>query len=152
MLLILCAIVFLWFRLIDHLRVEWSVNPQYGFGWAVPFLCLYLIWEKLKTETLKAESRAEDKGQKAEGEGQRTNGPLSSLLYLLLALCALAYAPTRLIQEANPEWRLVSWALALEVIGMTLLLLRVSRITCHVSRFTFPVCFFLVAVPWVLLR
>ena len=25
--------------------------------------------------------------------------------------------PTRLIQEANPEWRLVSWALALEAIA-----------------------------------
>jgi exosortase len=60
--------------------------------------------------------------------------------------------PTRLIQEANPEWRLVSWALALEVVAITLLLLRIidygPQTTYHASRFTFPILFFLVAVPW----
>src|SRR5262245_54304580 len=35
---------FVWFTLINHLRIEWAVNPQYGYGWAVPFLSLYLIW------------------------------------------------------------------------------------------------------------
>jgi len=67
-------------------------------------------------------------------------------------LLCLLYLPTRLIQEANPEWRLVSWALALEVVGLTLLLLRTmdrgSDVTIHSSRFTFPLLFFLVAVPW----
>jgi exosortase len=67
-----------------------------------------------------------------------------------LALCAALYAPTRLVEEANPDWRLVSWALAIEVVGITLWL---ARFTIHDSRFTihdfvFPVCFFLVAVPW----
>ena len=45
----LCALplAFLWFVLIDHLRMEWTVNPQYTYGWAVPFLCLYLLYERL---------------------------------------------------------------------------------------------------------
>ena len=46
-----------------------------------------------------------------------------SLLFLLGCL-AVAWLPTRLIQEANPESRLISWALALEVVGLTLLVLR----------------------------
>jgi hypothetical protein len=94
---------FLWFALINHLRVEWMLNPQYGYGWAVPFLCLYLIWQKIQQPEIK-------------GQGTETRN-----LFFIFALPALLYAPTRLIEEANPEWRLVSWALALEVVGLTLL-------------------------------
>ena len=35
---------YLWFVLINHLRIKWEVNPQYSYGWAVPFLCAYLIY------------------------------------------------------------------------------------------------------------
>ena len=65
-------------------------------------------------------------------------------------LLALLYAPTRLIQEANPGWRLVSWALALEVVGLTLITLRLATgiLRRPFAAFVFPVCFFLVAVPW----
>ena len=35
-------LAWLWFRLIGQLRIGWSMNPQYAYGWAVPFLCLYL--------------------------------------------------------------------------------------------------------------
>ena len=35
----------LWAVLLNHLRVEWTLNPQYGYGWAVPFLCAYLLWK-----------------------------------------------------------------------------------------------------------
>jgi hypothetical protein len=45
----LCALplAWLWFVLINDLRVEWTVNPQYSYGWAVPFLCAFLLWQKL---------------------------------------------------------------------------------------------------------
>ena len=182
-------LAWLWFRLIDHLRLEWAVNPQYAYGWAVPFLCLYLLGRKadmLKPETLR----------------RRAPFSFAALQRFSVSLLAFLYLPTRLIQEANPEWRLVSWALALEVIGITLLMLKSTedgggkaetlkaemlksepfqspapfsilpttqspapfsvsafqrfsillaggaRFTFHVSRFTFPICFFLVTVPW----
>ena len=38
--------VYLWWMLIDQLRIEWTVNPQYAYGWAVPFLCVYLAWRR----------------------------------------------------------------------------------------------------------
>ena len=81
----------------------------------------------------------------------------------LLAFCALLYVPTRLLHEANPIWRLTSLLWTLEVIGITLLMLSLvlaaynaPRTTHHtsgisafsISAFVFPVCFFLVAVPW----
>src|ERR1700682_4436779 len=34
----------LWFEVINQLKSEWSLNPQYAYGWSVPFLALYLIW------------------------------------------------------------------------------------------------------------
>jgi len=152
--LYLLPLGWLWFRLIDHLRVGWSVYPQYAYGWAVPCLCLYLLWRN-------AETRKCGNADMLESRYAPIPTPFSFSAFQLFSfflLCFL-YLPTRLIQEANPEWHLVSWALALEVVAITLLLLRtidygsrithhVSRITYHVSRFTFPICFFLVAVPW----
>ena len=142
----LCAmpLAWLWFVLINDLRVEWTVNPQYSYGWAVPFLCVFLLWQRIQ----KTESRQ----QKVETDFSFRLPKFHLSDFQLFSFCALAllYAPTRLVEEANPGWRLVSWALALEVIGLTLCL---ARFTIHDSRFTirdfvFPVCFFLVAVPW----
>jgi len=175
----LYALAWLWFTLINHLRVEWSVNPQYSYGWAVPFLCAYLLWRRVAQASqpagdggIPAAADTLSPGRKARGQWSVISGPV---VLWFLAFLALLYAPTRLIQEANPEWRLVSWALALEVIGLTLLLIRLALgagrealgaspssqdSTMHhslppfqlsafsISDFVFPICFFLVAVPW----
>ncbi len=34
----------LWLWLFAHLQIEWSLNPQYNYGWAVPFLALLMFW------------------------------------------------------------------------------------------------------------
>ena len=126
-------LVWVWFRLIDHLRVEWSLNPQYGYGYAVPFLSAFMIYRALKSAPSQIPIPA--------------FCCRKSWLLIPLALC---WFPTRLIQEANPEWRLVSWALAIEAIGITLLLAaRARSIDSPLPRLLlFPLLFFLVAVPW----
>src|SRR5438045_5530767 len=86
---------FLWFTLINHLRVEWSVNPQYGYGWAVPVLCAYLIWRRTKEVGVRIE---------ASTLGSPSSDLPSPISYFLMLCLALAWLPTRLIQEANPEW------------------------------------------------
>jgi exosortase len=132
-------LAFLWFALFNHLRVEWTLNPQYGYGWVVPFLCANLIWRKVEGENWKSEIgnwMSQDKFQHFR---------ISAFSFLLLALF---YAPTRLIEEANPDWRLVSWALAVEVVGLTLLEIYFVLGAQWLKRLAFPVCFFLVAVPW----
>src|SRR6267154_4263890 len=112
---------FLWFTLLNHLRVEWTVNPQYGYGWAVPFLCLYLLWRRLKSPISHLPSS--------------TSHLPPPIFYLLLCALAFLYAPTRLTQEANPDWRLISWALAIEVVGLTFLLAQTqSTIYQHVTH------------------
>jgi exosortase len=124
-------LAFGWFKLIDHLRLEWSVNAQYAYGWAVPCLCALLAWRA----------------------AQRTSEPATShhrdWPWLTLAgLSALLWLPARLIGEANPDWRFVSWAMAGAVVGLTLAVLRLGLGSHAVRRFAFPVLFILIAVPW----
>ncbi len=143
---------FLWFVLINHLRAAWANDPQYSYGWAVPFLCLYLAWERLqKSET--GSQKQETGRQRLEGEGWRALFSISNFQFLLLFGCAFLYAPIRLVQAANPEWSLVSWGLALVVIGLTLWFLHfngstLQRFNVSFRSLIFPIGFFLVAVPW----
>ena len=154
----LLPLAWLWLVLINDLRVEWTVNPQYSYGWAVPFLCAFLVWQRIQ----------KNRKQKAESRNTGPSFQLSKFQLFALALCALLYTPTRLIEEANPGWRLVSWALAIEVAGLTLLAVYFAATVrsaergvrsvppsslsafqhFSISDFVFPVCFFFVAVPW----
>jgi exosortase len=121
---------FIWAVLINHLRIEWALNPQYGYGWAVPFLCAFLIWKKIQNAGVLNQTFT-------------FRQPLSLLFFFVLL-----YAPTRLVEEANPEWRLVSWALAMEVVGVTLLLIYIVFGEQWLKRLAVPIVYFLVAVPW----
>ena len=35
-----------WLEVVSRLRFEWSVNPQYGYGWAVPILAAYIFYRR----------------------------------------------------------------------------------------------------------
>src|SRR5439155_18005641 len=99
----LCMLGFLWFTLINHVRVEWTVNPQYGYGWAVPFLCAFLIWKRTsdirdrrKRNRLAATGQKDDvvSGQKSEGGdvgrsemGKTSNFQLPTPFFHLLFIC-----------------------------------------------------------------
>src|ERR1039458_8930953 len=43
----LCVVGCYWAVLIYYLGAQWSVYEQYNYGWAVPFLCLYLLDRKV---------------------------------------------------------------------------------------------------------
>ena len=148
----------------------------------MPFLCLYLIWrrkqksEGAKAEILKSETLTSS-GPGAGGQAEkRTSGnaeiqvPASFSAFQLFSVCLLCllYAATRWLHEANPVWRLTSLLWTLEVIGLTLLFMRLvlgapparfdlatrpfrapfQLSAFSFSDFVFPICFFLVAVPW----
>ena len=81
----ICVIGCYWVVLIYYLGAQWSVYEQYGYGWAVPFLCAYLLWGKTESRKQKAESRGgksetlKSLGQKAEISGQLSvvSGPVT---------------------------------------------------------------------------
>jgi exosortase len=124
------AIGALWAGLINQLRVDWSINPQYAYGWGVPFLAAYLFWKRW-------EDRPEPQPVPV-GAGQ-----LLCFSFLLLCL-----APIRLVQEANPDWRLVSWSYTIVAVGLTLQALAFAGGRPWARHFFIPVAFIILAVPW----
>ena len=163
--LALALVGYLALRALDQLRVEWTLNAQYAYGWAVPFLCAWLCWRR-GTEGRRQRAVVRDQKAKVRGQGSEVGGAggkmesgkqkaeisgsqlstLNSQLPIFILL--LAFLGTRLIAEANPDWRLVSWALALEAVAGALWFVHGRGGRAAVRQYAFPILFFLVAVPW----
>ncbi|MDQ6621936.1 MAG: exosortase/archaeosortase family protein [Verrucomicrobiota bacterium] len=121
---------FFWLEVISRLRFEWTVNPQYGYGWTVPFLAAYIFWRRW---------------QSAPEPARPATTLWPALLIIAAALCVI---PVRLIQEANPDWRILSWCLAFAAVAISFAGIYLAGGTRWLRHFAFPVLFFLVAVPW----
>lgn len=123
----------LWVVLIDHLSVEWTLEVQYHYGWAVPVLCVYLIWRRLAERWTCSQVRWDRRPNHAG---------------LIATGLVIAIGCIRLIQKPNPEWRILSLALAIASIALSLLVLRVALGAGEWKIYAFPIAFFLVSVPW----
>ena len=120
----------LWLWLFYHLDAEWTLDARYNYGWAVPFLALLIFYFRWQQRPV---------------PGDDVKRPLAAACsFTLLALLL----PIRVIEEANPDWRLLSWTLALVVVVFSLLFLARLGGREWISHFAFPVCLPLVAVPW----
>ena len=145
---------FLWFILINRLRVAWTLDPQYSYGWAMPFLCGYLAWQKIANHRLRTtDHRPLTSDLRPQTTVVRISAFRNFSFQLLFALLVFLYALVRLVQAANPVWTPVSWGLALVVIGLTLWFLHfneptLQRFNLSIRDLIFPIGFFLVAVPW----
>lgn len=129
---------YLWFRLINNLRVEWETNPQYSYGYIVPFLCIGLLFQRWQTAQPYREPAT---------ELRPIVHPRSAIL-VGFALLAFLYLPTRLIELAVPEWRPIQWSLGFITIGLTLTAIYFGAGWSWFRRYLFPLGFFLVAIPW----
>ena len=124
------VIALVWLEVISRLRFEWSINPQYGYGWAVPLLAAYIFWRRWQNAPAPETPRA------------------SALWGSLIIAGSLVLIPVRLVQEANPDWRLLSWAMALCAVAISAAGVYLAGGTRWLRHFAFPILFFLVAVPW----
>ncbi|MDD5262397.1 MAG: exosortase/archaeosortase family protein [Methylacidiphilales bacterium] len=118
----------LWLMLVKQLSADWTLNPQYSYGWLMPFLSGYLLW--LRWMSRPPPDRP---------------AQFPAWTGWIVAFCLL---PIRLLQEANPDWRLVSWALALVVLAITVWMIYLSGGRSWVRHFIFPFAFMLLSVPW----
>jgi exosortase len=126
--LVLLAVI--WLPVVYLLGAQWSVYPEYQYGWAVPLLCLYLAGQRFSSRPPVA------------APGWKKTG-----IFLLVA-AGLVYWVMRVLQEANPIWRLASYGLALAAVAMTLLTIYLTQGGSRTAHYLFPVAFLLVAVPW----
>ena len=126
----LAAFALVWLEVTWRLQLEWSVNPQYSYGYAVPLLAAYAFWRRWQT-------------------APAPSPPHGSVFWVsLIILAAALLVPIRLVQEANPDWRLLSWSMAgcgaiISAAGICL-----AGGFRWVRHFAFPILFFFVAVPW----
>jgi exosortase len=126
----LLALALCWLLVFNALRIDWATNPQYSYGWFVPFLALGLL-------RFRWSSRPDPK---PAARKRLLLASLGAVLSLLL--------PILLIEEANPEWRLAQWFHATQMVLATLLWLYYAGGRPWVRHFAFVVGFLLVAVPW----
>lgn len=128
----LAAMASAWLWTWLHLAIEWKLNPQYEFGFAVPLLAVMLFLSRFANI---AESPAPAPDEQRRGQ----------------ALCWLALLPLlagEFIRQADPFWRLSGWFLHA---GATLLTFGVilawgGRIWLRAS--CVPVLFLALTVPW----
>ncbi len=124
------AFLLLWLEIILQLQSEWSLNPQYGYGWTVPFLAAWLFYQRWICRPAPAAPRH------------------PGLTISLMLLAAAVLLPARLIAVANPDWRLISWTMSLAAVVISLCVLHLAGGAPWSRHFAFPVLFFLVATPW----
>ncbi|MES2695370.1 MAG: exosortase/archaeosortase family protein [Verrucomicrobiota bacterium] len=119
-----------WGLVFYHIHTEWVVNVVYSYGWAVPFLALYLGWERWNNRP-------------------RPDYPPAAWAVIAIAgLLVVAYLPVRVIQEANPDWVKINWSM----MGIAALLTALAAWSIgglrYVRHFAFPILFCYTALPW----
>ncbi len=145
---------YLWFHLVNNLRLEWTTNPQYAFGCLVPLLCLGLLIRRwLAVKDGEEKQTAETRKQKFTDHGlergkEKAESSKQKAVILSFALLAFLYLPTRLIEAATPEWRPIQWLLGIEAIGLTLCAIDLGKGRGWLRQLAFPILFFFVAIPW----
>jgi len=123
------ALLIPWLVLVRQLSLEWNINPQYSYGWGVLVLILYSFFQRSKSAHAPATGK-------------------SAIIFIFLTFLASAFLPLRLVAEANPDWRLVSWSMALIICFFTSALVWFCFGKVNVLHFAFPIFSILIAVPW----
>ena len=115
------------------LRIDWSINDQYQYGWFVPPIALALF-------AMRWPGRPAPHPLPGGSAGRNLAWLAAGFLLLLL--------PIRLLEGPNPDWRLIYWFHASLLLGLSLGALAWSGGRPWVRHFAFPVGFLLLAVPW----
>jgi len=110
--------------------VTWSNNPNYSFGWLIPFVALFLFSERWP--------KRPHPGLSAKG--------LHFVLPIGLGGCLFFFL--RLAAEADPDWRPGLWLMIGLYVWALLSWLWIYGGWPWVRHFAFPVCFLFLGLPW----
>lgn len=112
----------------------WETNPLYGYGLWVPLLAVFLAWRNACLPI-------------PEADGPERRPPWAGPLTALIG-CAAVAPVLRAVQLANPDWRLLDWALATVAVSAIFALGTLHGGATWPHRFRYPTLFLLTAVPW----
>lgn len=125
-----CIVILAWLPTMLRCSVEWSINAQYYYGWAVPLLATYLASERVS-------------------QWPAAHPPRHWWIPVaLIAVLALPQPMLRMVSEANSDWRLVLWAMGAAAAGISCCLLYLAGGWPWVSRLVFPILFLATMIPW----
>jgi len=141
-LLLLAAI---WGPVVYLLGAQWASYEQYNYGWVVPFLCVVLVFKRARSGGPEQDDKTTDYGTT---DGERKTEGRHPVALVLLVVAGLVFWIMRVLQEANPIWRLASYGLAFAAVAMTLLSVYLTQGGKRAGQLVFPVAFFIVSVPW----
>ncbi len=119
-----------WAGLVLKLTTDWSTNPQYEFGYFVPFFILYLLLRRW-------EDRPEPTQDSAHPVGT-----------FVLAISLAFLLPIRIVQEANPDWRPLNWIYAGVVVCCSSALIFKVGGTGWTRHFFIPLLLVFFCLPW----
>lgn len=120
----------IWLPALSRYSIEWNVNAQYHYGWSVPFLSAYLLFERFSSQpALQPPS-------------------LRWPVFLFMFLCALPQLPLRVIGESNTDWRMISWAIGATAFGLTFSAFYLYGGRRWMLHFAFPILFLATGIPW----
>lgn len=129
---LLAALGVLWAGAGWRLQMVWSHVPDYAFGWAVPVLAVFLLWERWPDQPAASEVRASARGW----------------WWAALAAALLLLGITRLVLEPFPAWPMMLWLFTAAAVSVTLGLLALAGGWRTARHFAFPVAFIATALPW----
>lgn len=130
------ALLALWLPVFYRLSFFWESDEQYSHGWFVPLLAGWIFYTRWQTL-----------GHAGAGRrGDRVGG--SSLATLLLFLLLLPLAAAYFVAEANPNWRMMLWIMALCAFFGSLILTWIAGGASWTRHLWFAFFFALVSVPW----
>jgi exosortase len=120
-----------WGGMIVKLSTDWSTNPQYEFGYFVPFFIVYLLIRRWPSRPEVPSTRSR-----------------SIAVYIALSLLLLLLLPIRVVQEANPDWRPLNWVHAATVVALSLVPIALVGGLGWIRHFGFPFVLIFLALPW----
>jgi len=121
-----------WLLLAAQMRFHWGGETYYNYGWAVPFLALFLLYRRGV--------------QAPEPDRQEPVVWLWSLAVCVALVVALV--PFRGLAEVNPFWRKPVILQALMLVAATWVLAYGAGGRRTWYHYAFPVFFLLTMVPW----